>query len=497
MKIIFDTNILIHIEDPKELSQNLQELLKIFREHGHQVFIHPASFKDINNDEDIKRRNIIYSKLKGYPVIGSPPLPDDAFLSLIGLPSNSNDQNDNEILFSIKKDIADFLITEDRGIRKKSVLVDLDDRVFSIDSALDYFNNLYKRYIPTHTILKEYFVHNLDIEDPFFDSLKEEYGDSEFNWWIREKCIKRGRKCWTDYENNALKALLVLKEENEKIKTSPPIPAAKRLKIATLKVDMPGSKFGELFLKMAFQYCINNQIFETYLTHFPKEDDKLLYLIENFGFEMVGKLVKTGEEVFLKEFIPVQKDLAPIDLAKKYYPCFKDDPSIRKFLVPIKPDYHDTLFPDYTKNRQMTFSDYSKINVPGNAIRKAYLSYSKIKKIRVGDIILFYRSRDQHAITSLGIVDQYPIHTDDLELLKRVVGKRSVYSDDDLKEWIQKPVFVLLFKHHLNLPKPLNLDDLREHGIIQNAPQSIREINHTEYSAIKKRGQLDERFTVN
>ena len=496
MKIIFDTNILIHIEDPKELSPNLQELLKVFREHGHQVYIHPASFKDINNDEDIERRNIISSKLKGYPVIGSPPLPDDDFLSLIGLPSNSNDQNDNEILFSIKKDIADFLITEDRGIRKKSILTDLDDRVFSIESALDYFNNLYKRYIPTHTLLKESFVHNLDIKDPFFDSLKEEYGESDFYKWIHEKCIKQGRKCWTYHEDKALKALLILKEEDETIKISPHMPVAKRLKIATLKVDMPGSKFGELFLKMAFQYCINNQIFEIYLTHFQKEDDKLLYLIENFGFEMVGKLVKTGEGVFLKEFIPVQKDLAPIDLAKKYYPCFKDDSSIRKFLVPIQPGYHDILFPDYT-NRQIKFSDYSKINIPGNAIRKAYISYSKIKKIRVGDIILFYRSLDQHAITSIGIVDQDPIRTDDLELLKRVVGKRSVYSNDELKKWVQKPAFVLLFKHHLNLPKPLNLDDLREHGIIQNAPRSIREINHKEYSAIKKRGKLDERFTVN
>lgn len=52
MKVIFDTNILIHIEDPKELSKNLQDLLKIFREHGHQIFIHPASLKDIENDQN-------------------------------------------------------------------------------------------------------------------------------------------------------------------------------------------------------------------------------------------------------------------------------------------------------------------------------------------------------------------------------------------------------------------------------------------------------------
>lgn len=85
----------------------------------------------------------------------------------------------------------------------------------------------------------------------------------------------------------------MLKEENEVIKThTHPIPATKRVKIATLKVDFRGSKIGELFLKMAFQYCINNQIFEIYLTHFETEDDTLTYLIENFGFEKVGELAK-------------------------------------------------------------------------------------------------------------------------------------------------------------------------------------------------------------
>ena len=65
----------------------------------------------------------------------------------------------------------------------------------------------------------------------------------------------------------------MLKEENEPIETLPPIQARRRLKIATLKVDLSGFKLGELFLKMAFQYCILNQIFETYLTHFRKEED--------------------------------------------------------------------------------------------------------------------------------------------------------------------------------------------------------------------------------
>jgi len=493
VKIIFDTNILIHIEDPKELSKNLQDLMKLFREHGHQIFIHPASLKDIDNDQDENRKKIILSKLKGYPLIESPPEPTDDFLSVVGLSSKSNEINDTEILFAIQKNTADFLITEDFGLMKKAIRVNHEDRVFSIDSALDYFKNLYARKVISHPLLKEDYLHNLDIEDPFFDSLKEDYEDSKFRKWFKEKSIE-GRKCWVYKEDDEIKALLMLKEEDELIETSPQIPAGRRLKIATLKVDLSGFKLGELFLKMGFQYCIINQIFETYLTHFRKEDDVLINLIDNYGFESVGFLKKNNEEVFLKKLIPIEKNLSPVETSKKYYPSFRDSPYVRKFLVPIMPDFHDRLFPDFSQ-RQMKITDYSEVNIPGNAIKKAYLSHSPIKKIRSGDLVIFYRSGDLRAVTAIGIVDQEPLHVNKAEEIIRIVGKRTVYLEKEIIE-MAKPVFVTMFRHHIFLPNPLNIDYLRKHKIIKDKPQSIMELNHNQYVAIKKGGKLDERFTV-
>jgi len=259
MKILFDTNILIHIQDPKELSPNLQSLLKIIREHGHQEYIHPASIKDIENDSDVGRRKITLSKLRGYPILPSPPKPDNEFTKLVGTPTNPHDENDNHILFSLKKNLVDFLITEDKGIRKKAIVANLDDRVFSIDSALDYFISLYKRYYPTHSLLRKCYAHQIDINQPFFDSLRVDYGEIEFKKWY-DKCIKESRECYVYEVSGQVKAFLMLKEENEPIETYNPIPAAKRMKIATLKVDISGSKIGELFLKIAFQYCVNNKI---------------------------------------------------------------------------------------------------------------------------------------------------------------------------------------------------------------------------------------------
>ncbi|MCM1986640.1 PIN domain-containing protein [Methanococcoides seepicolus] len=176
MKILYDTNILIHINDPKELSPNLQSLLAIIREHGHQEVIHPASQKDIENDNDIGRRKVTLSKLFGYPFLPSPPKPDDNFISLVGPPTNSHDENDNEILYSLQKNLVDFLITEDKGIKNKASLLNLDDRVFSIEAALDYFNVMYQRFSPSHSLLRKMYAHEINIDQSFFDSLKEDYG---------------------------------------------------------------------------------------------------------------------------------------------------------------------------------------------------------------------------------------------------------------------------------------------------------------------------------
>ena len=492
MKIILDTNILIHVEDPKVLPPNLQDLMKIFREHGYQKFIHPASLRDIENDQNKKRKEIILSKLRGYPPIESPPKPTTNFLSIMGPATSSNEINDNEILFAIHKNAANFLITEDKGLHKKASKIDLEDRVLSIDSALGYFNELYARIVPTHALIKEDFLHNLDIEDPFFDSLKKDYVDSEFRKWFNEKSIE-GRKCWVFHEDNCIKALLILKEENELIKTSPPIPASRRLKIATLKSDLSGFKLGELFLKIAFQYCIANQIFEIYLTHFRKEEDALINLIESYGFEMAGFLKKTDEEVLIKTLIPIENKLDALDISKKYYPSFKDSPDIKKFLIPIIPEYHDRLFPDF-KQRQMRITEYSEMNIPGNAIRKAYLSGSSIKKMRAGDLLLFYRSHDLKAVTAIGVVDQAPVHSIEADEVVGIVGKRSVYLYDEIKKMTHKPVLITMFRHHLFLPKPLDLRYLRQHSI--PVPQSIIELNHKQYMAIKNGGELDERFTV-
>lgn len=142
MRILIDTNIFIYREDPTILPEHLQKLLRITRENKHIIMVHPASMKDIENDPDVKRRKIMISKLKSYPLLESPPTPDKTFLRLI---SNSNNEElDNTILYAVYKNAVDILITEDRGILRKALKTGIEDRVMDIDFAVAYFESLHK-----------------------------------------------------------------------------------------------------------------------------------------------------------------------------------------------------------------------------------------------------------------------------------------------------------------------------------------------------------------
>jgi len=492
MKVLFDTNILIYLEDFSEIPTDLQKLLKIFKDKGVSPYVHPSSIDDIKNCGDERRKKIMLSKFNSYPQIDNPPKPDVDFIKLIGAPKSDNDRVDSEILYALYRDCVNFLVTNDMGIIKLASKVNLKDRIFTIESALEYFSGLYETEYPKHPQVKKEHAYNLEITDPFFNSLKNEY--DEFPEWFK-KVSREDRPCYVYRENGKIKALLILKVENEPIETNAGlIPDKKRLKICTLKVEKIGLRIGELLLKISFEFCIKNNIDGAYLTHFTKDADYLVELIEDFGFRRVGKN-RRGEAIYLKKFICDDTTLTPLQISKTYYPSYKDSKRVRKFIVPILPKFHDRLFPEYPgrQPRITDFVDMTEFSLPGNAIKKAYLSHSLIRKIKEGDIVIFYRSRDKQ-LTSLGVVEKAVVSSK-IEDIITIIEKRTVYNIKELKEIAKKPVLCILFRHHFYL-KPIDYETLKREGIISSAPQSIIEIPHEGYIKIKKLGGLDERFII-
>ncbi len=498
MRVLIDTNIFIHRENYHQVPKTLQELLRILNTLKVEIIVHPRSIDEIKNDHNEDRKNIALSKCYTYPQLESPPNPrsDESFLKTVGLPSDPHDRVDDALLYAVYRDAVDFLISEDKRIHNKAQRLNLTDRVFSSEEALTFFKRDFSNMKVKHPpALKEEYVYNLNVKDQFFDSIKEEY--LGFEDWFR-KVSREGRRCWVYFEgDNSINALLIFKVENESIASVPPLCAKKRLKLCTFKVEHLGHKIGELFVKLSVQYCVKNNIDEMYLTHFTKEDDFLANLLTEYGFSSVAK--KDGEDVYLKTLILEKKKakcLSTFEISTLYYPCFYDGICVKKFIVPIRPKYHDRLFIEYT-GRQTTIPEHvGEFIVEGNTISKAYLSHSNISKISKADILLFYRSKDKMELTALGIVENVFFRLRDKDKVLKLVGKRTVYDDKEIEEIVKQPTLVILFKWHCYFPKPIKIDQLKKMGILAKAPQTITKIHHNKYLKIKGEGGLDERYTL-
>ena len=111
-----------------------------------QLFVHPVSITELNKDSNQDRKQKILSKIQTYSNLEQPPdfSMDQTYLSIVEEnETNENSLRDNAILFAVYHDAVDFLITEDKGILKKAVRLNIKHRVFTIIEAIHTIRVLY------------------------------------------------------------------------------------------------------------------------------------------------------------------------------------------------------------------------------------------------------------------------------------------------------------------------------------------------------------------
>lgn len=484
VSILLDTNIIIYREDNDILDTEIQRLSKLLNKSELKIYVHENSSKDINNDKDETRKEIILSKIKTYPILKTKYnfLEDDIFLNIVGYKDNSNDYVDNSLLYSLLKDEITFLITNDNEIHRKAKKLNLSERVFNIPEATNYF----LEKIPTfpYNITKGT-MDMLDINDPIFDTLKNNY--KEFEYWFKEKQNDRRDCLFYINPNKLLGAVLIYKKEREKIDLKDKIlPYKDRIKIATMIVTYEGHKIGEFFLKWIINYAMSNNINELYLTHFIENNDSLVNLIEEYGFILKGQNYR-GEAIYTKSINKEEcekhileeiNDKSPIELAKKYYPYFYDGPEVKKFIVPITDEYHERLFLSKTQQTSLT----NEITISKNTIKKAYISKTPTKIDR-GDILLFYQTHSNQGISEIGIVE-FSEKDLNFDNMTKIVGKRSVFSQEELKEFEDNNT-VLLFIHSSEFTK-ISSENLINKKLIKGPPFTAQSFNHEKYLKFKE-----------
>src|SRR5918911_557479 len=187
MRVLLDTNIVIHREAPHVVIEEIGILFKWLDRLRYTKYVHPITIQEINRLKNRDARQTFNIKLDSYiPLTAPSSLHPEVIKICSPLDNIENDSNDTLLINEVYNDRVDILITEDKKIKTKAELLNISDRVFNINSFLEKVitENPELSDYKVLSVRKDYFG-RIDLNDPFFDSLKEDY--PEFQKWFNSK----------------------------------------------------------------------------------------------------------------------------------------------------------------------------------------------------------------------------------------------------------------------------------------------------------------------
>ena len=502
MKVLLDTNILIHRETTIIINPDIGQLFFWIDRLGYEKCIHPASLEEIDLYQNAQIKESFQAKLKSYYLLKIESELDPTVIQVCNpIDTTDNSKRDTRILNELFNQRVDLLITEDKGIHEKAGRLNISDKVFTIEGFLEKAISENPELVDYKVLaVKKTLFGRINLADTFFDSFREDYPGFD-NWFNK----KSEEPCYVSELQGTIVAFLYLKVENQDEPYSNIIPSPspkKRLKIGTFKVVLNGFKLGERFLKIIFDNAILQNVSEIYVTIFPEgiEKQRLINLLHEFGFVYYGVKQNSygDEEVHIRNMRLQIDNVNP----RKTYPYLSN--KSRKFLVPIYPEYHTELLPDSILNTESP-TNFIEQKPHRNAIRKVYISRSIFRDLLPGDIIVFYRTGGYHksVLTTIGLVEKVYNQIPDLDTFIKLCRKRSVFSDDELKHHWEyskygKP-FIVEFLYVYSFPKRPNLKTLIDNKIINDissAPRGFERINNEKFNKILRLAEADQSLVI-
>lgn len=339
---------------------------------------------------------------------------------------------------------------------------------------------------------------DVDLADPFFDSLKSDY--VEFSDWFGRKAEDLAY-IFTN-SRGMLDGFLYLKIEDGAVDdVIPVLPYARRLKVGTMKINAHGTKLGERFIKKIFDHAIKNQVVEIYVTVFG-EHGALISLFERYGFNKVAiKTTVNGEElVLVKNIFHITNNpttnYPSINLKRK-----------SAYLLGIKPQWHTKLLPDSILRAEQP--DIVQDVSHTNSIHKVYLAAMKgMEVLQRGDVILIYRTTDgqgpahyRSVGTSLCVVEEYRSIRSfaSWDEFYKYCSPYSVFTDQELEEFWQRKSLphVLRFTYNIALKKRVTRGEMIESvGLPAGGYWGFMPLSHEQFKEIARRGMIDEGLIV-
>lgn len=492
MKVLLDTNIIVYREANEVYNTAVGDLFYWLDKLHYDKFISPLSIEEIDKYEDKRVVNTFRTKLKSYQLLPTKStMPNDFIMKLALRTKNKNDIVDNNLLYELYLERVDLIISEDKGLKAKAVLLNLDKKVYSIEDFL-YKCKKENPDLINYGVLsvKKKRIGDVDLNDIFFDNFKKDYGG--FEKWFRKKQDEQAYVC---YQDDKLLGFLYIKPENQDENYSdiwPQFQPKKRLKIGTFKVVSSGFRLGERFLKIIFDNAKLFNVDEIYVTLFEKREElkALSLLMQSWGFKIWGtKTTNSGTELVMV------KDMRTyyIDKDPRYnFPVLS--PRSNKYILPIYPKYHSDLLPDAMLNNEC--EDLKNVAYR-YALQKVYVSFSFETSPGPGDRLLIYRTKDNRSaayssvLTSLCVIQEIKSNFVSEDEFLRECQNRSIFSDEELKDMWKKhrsEIKVIKFIFVKQLTKKIVLKHLWEEGIIAapNVPRPFTKLTDKQYNVLLK-----------
>ena len=348
---------------------------------------------------------------------------------------------------------------------------------------------------------------DIDILDPFFDSLKKDYPGNDnstgFSEWFKAKA---DRTALVFEDEEGIAAFIALKKEDEEIKLlNNNLEKACRIKVSTIKISERhrGQRYGEGAIGLMLWYWQKSKINEIYVTVFEKHKG-LITELEKFGFFNVGKNLN-GENVYIK-------DRRDINYNNPYcsFPFIKSGFDFSGYIL-INANYHDNMFA-YSDLKNKTNLDLKVGNSVRNGLSKIYIGKAPNIDYKIGEPVLIYRIDENNnpgkkyrsCITSYAVVTgiMQPKRNGKIiipfdELIEQI-GNKSVFDEIELKkkynDYYNVTVIELLYYGYFGAGHNVNLDWLERNGywtrMSNQYPTSVH-LTEEQFKSILMEGDVD------
>ena len=346
--------------------------------------------------------------------------------------------------------------------------------------------------ISSHLYIKK--LADLNLRDPFFDSLKSDY--EGFESWVERNPT---RECYVQerIEAGGIEGLLVLKEESAPFSDIKPIPQwESALKVCTFKIDGHNTRLGQLFVQLILKKQVMSNLRYSYLTILPTHPE-LVRLVNRYGFHQCGTLSKTGENVYAKDIENIHGH--PI----LDYPRFQIEGK-RFFALGIYPEYHTKMFSISKLNNESP--DIIDDLPYTNSITKVYVcKMPGIQNLKSGDIIFIRRTKGYApayytaCVTSICTVLEIRKATSfaSFEEYYNYTSPYNLFTEEELQKYYDNNSYAIKMVYNAALNKRPTNGQVIE--ILGGSPDywGLFELNETQAKQLMTLGGIHERLIIN